>query len=392
MEVFIVYFVGIDISKYKHDCFICTETGEVICDNLSFQNTNEGLSQLHNLLKSLDNSKKIRIGFEATGHYGMNIKLFLEKNDYSFMEFNPKLVKEFISGQTLRKTKTDKKDAYQITRYLISVDYKPHPKQFYHKYSLKSLSRMREKFVRQRSYYEIALTNVLDHIFPEFKPFFNNELSKTAFYILNKYKTSDKIKHMKDYESIRKVSKGKFSYSKFLKLKELAKDTIGISNDIFEIELESLLLLHSNIDKEIKKLEDKVETIIKELNPPTLSIKGIGIISCAGIISEFGDISRFKSADAMVAFAGIEPSISESGTESHKGKMVKHGSGHLRYNLINAADYVFMHEPIFTEFYYKKRNEGKTHRVALSHVAKKLVRIIYKLESENIMFDSTKLR
>ena len=89
----------------------------------------------------------------------------------------------------------------------------------------------------------------------------------------------------------------------------------------------------------------------------------------------------------MVAFAGIEPSISQSGIESHTGKMVKHGSGHLRYHLLNAADYVFMHEPIFTEFYYKKRNEGKTHRVALSHVAKKLVRIIYKLESENIKFE-----
>ena len=90
----------------------------------------------------------------------------------------------------------------------------------------------------------------------------------------------------------------------------------------------------------------------------------------------------------MVAFAGIEPSIIESGTESHTGKMVKHGSGHLRYHLINAAEYVFMHEPIFTEFYYKKRNEGKSHRVALSHVAKKLVRIIYKLETENIKFNS----
>ena len=104
-----MYFVGIDISKYKHDCFACTERGEVIVSNLSFQNTNEGFEQLLNLLKSFDNSKEIRIGFEATGHYGKNLKLFLEKNNYSFMEFNPKLVKEFISGQTLRKTKTDKK-------------------------------------------------------------------------------------------------------------------------------------------------------------------------------------------------------------------------------------------------------------------------------------------
>ena len=106
-----MYYVGIDISKYKHDCFVCTETGEVIQENLSFANTNEGFNELLNLLKSLDNSKEIRIGFEATGHYGINLKLFLEKNDYSFMEFNPALVKKFIAGQTLRRTKTDKKDA-----------------------------------------------------------------------------------------------------------------------------------------------------------------------------------------------------------------------------------------------------------------------------------------
>ena len=383
-----MYFVGIDISKYKHDCFICTETCEVIEENLSFTNTNEGFIQLLNLLKSLDNSQEIRIGFEATGHYGMNLKLFLEKNNYTFMEFNPALVKRFISTQTLRRTKTDKKDAMLITKYLISVDYKPHPKQFYHKYSLKSLSRMREKLVKQRSYYEVQITNVLDIIFPEYKPFFNNDFSKTSLYILNKYKSPDKIKNMKDFDSIRKVSHGKFTSANFIKLKELAKNSIGISNDIFETELESLLILHSGIEVEINKLETKIKSIIKELNPPILSIRGIGIISCAGIISEFGDITRFKSADACVAFAGIEPSISQSGNESHTGHMVKHGSGHLRYFLMNAADYVFMHESVFTEFYYKKRSEGKSHRVALTHVAKKLVRIIYKLESENITFNS----
>ena len=146
--------------------------------------------------------------------------------------------------------------------------------------------------------------------------------------------------------------------------------------------------------KQYKKLKFMTidASIVKELNPPTLSIPGIGIIFCANIISEYGDMSRFKSADACVAFAGIEPSISQSGTENHDGKMVKHGSGNLRFYLLNAADYIVMHIPEFTEYYYKKRNEGKTHRVALSHVAKKLVRLIYKLETENIMFDSTKLK
>lgn len=382
-----MYFVGIDISKYKHDCFITTETGQVIEDGFSFQNTNEGFNQLLILLKSLDNSKQIRIGFEATGHYGMNLKLFLEKNSYSFMEFNPTLVKQFISSQTLRKTKTDKKDAIWITRYLISVDYKPHPLQFYHKFTLKSLSRKRDKLVFQRSYYSIQITNILDLIFPEFKPLFDNKFSVTSLYILSKYKTVDKIKNMKDFDSIRKVSRGRFSYSKFLKIKEAAKNTIGCSNEFLEFDLENMIELYNHLDNKIKFYDDKIIEIIKQLNPPTLSIKGIGYISCAGIISEFGDISRFKSPDAMVAFAGIEPSISESGIESHTGKMVKHGSGHLRYHLLNAAEMIFVHEPIFTQFYYKKRNEGKTHRVALSHVAKKLVRIIYKLETENIKFN-----
>ena len=385
-----MYYVGIDISKYKHDCFICAETGEVIQENLSFANTNEGFCELLNLLKSLDNSKQIRIGFEATGHYGMNLKLFLEKNNYSFMEFNPALVKKFIAGQTLRRTKTDKKDTIQITKYLISVDYKPHPTQFYHKYSLKSLTRLREKLVKQRSYYEVQITNILDVTFPELKPAFDNSFSATLFFILNKYKTAEKIANMRDYESIKKVSHGKFPYAKFLKIKELSKNTVGECNDIFEFELTCLLTLHSTIQKEIKELESKIEEIIKELDPPTLSIKGIGIISCAGIIAEFGDISRFKSADAMVAFAGLEPSISESGTESHTGKMVKHGSEHLRYYLMNVAEYVFLHEPIFTEYYYKKRNEGKCHRVVCNHISKKLIRIIYKLETENIKFDSSK--
>ena len=383
-----MYFVGIDVSKYKHDCFICSETGEVIEENLSFQNTNEGFTQLLNLLNSLNNNHEIRIGLEATGHYGMNLKLFLEKNNYSFMEFNPALVKQFIKGQTLRRTKTDKKDAFQITKYLMSVDYKPHPKQFYHKFSLKSLSRKRDKLVTQRSYYLNQITNILDLIFPEFKPLFDNEFSITSLYILSKYKTPDKIKNMKDFDSINRISRGKFSYAKFLKIKEIAKNTIGQSDDYLEFDLKNMLKLYDNINSIIKQYDDKIEAIIKELNPPTLSIKGIGPISCAAIISEFGDVARFKSADAMVAFAGIEPSVSESGTEQHDGKMVKHGSSHLRYHLLNAADYVFLHESIFTEFYYKKRNEGKTHRVALSHVAKKLVRIIYKLESENITFKS----
>lgn len=387
-----MYFVGIDISKYKHDCFITTETGTVITQNLSFQNNKDGFDKLLNLLKSLDNTQEIRIGFEATGHYHFNLMLFLEENDFSFMEFNASLVKKFILTTTLRKTKTDKKDAISITKYLISVDYKPYPKQFYHKYALKSLTRRREAFVHQRSYFKVELTNILDIIFPEFKPFFNNSFSVTSLFILSTYKSAEAIANMNDYDSIRKVSRGKFSYSKFLKLKEIANNTIGLNSDIYTFQLESILSLIDTMDKQISLVEDKITEIVNLLNPRCLSIKGIGTILCASIVAEFGDFNRFKSADACLAFAGLEPSTIQSGCSEYNGKMVKHGSSHLRAAIMNAADYVFMHEPIFTTYYYKKRNEGKAHRVALSHVAKKLVRVIYKIETSDIPFERSKLK
>ena len=308
------------------------------------------------------------------------------------MEFNPLLVKEFYKSLSLRKTKTDKVDAVVITQKLMSVPYKPNSKLFYHKYSIKSLTRLRENLVKQRSKYKVQLTNILDIIFPEFKPFFSNSFGVTSLYILNKYKTPDKIANMRDFDTLHKLSRGSFTYAKFVKLKDLAKNTIGESNDIFEIELSSVLNLYKNIDDHIIELDKQISTIIKDLNPPTLSIPGIGVISCASIISEFGDISKFANPSKMLSFAGLEPGINQSGIMSSNGKMVKRGSGYLRYSLMNVALTVIRFNNTFYDYYYKKISEGKCHRVALSHVCKKLIRVIYILETKNIQFDPSLLK
>ena len=382
-------YIGIDISKYKHDCFICNDTGEVIVENLSFENTKKGFQQFLDLLKSYDN---VHIGLEATGHYGLNLKLFLEKNNYTFMEFNPLLVKEFKKSLSLRRTKTDKVDATVICQKLMSVPYKPNSKLFYHKYSIKSLSRLRETLVKQRSKYMIQLTNILDIVFPEFKPFFNNRFSTTSLYLLNKYGNAEKIANMRDFDTPNKLSRGSFTYAKFAKLKELAKNTIGESNEIFEIELQTIISLYNEIDSKINSIDKQISTIIKELNPPTLSIPGVGELTTAVIISEFGDFNKFSNADKLLSFAGLEPGIYQSGTILSNGKMVKRGSGYLRYSLMNIANVVIRYNPTFYDFYLKKRSEGKCHRVALSHVCKKLLRVIYKLETQNIQFDSSLLK
>ena len=167
-------------------------------------------------------SGEIRIGFEATGHYCINLKLFLEKNHHSFMELNPLLIKQFVNAQTLRRTKTDSIDCQVIAKYMTTIEYKPYPTGFYHMYSLKSLTRLRDSLIRQRSKYMVQITNVLDHIFPEFKPFFSNRFSATSLYILEKYRTVTAIANMnvKSYEHLHSLSRGHFGMDKFFELKK----------------------------------------------------------------------------------------------------------------------------------------------------------------------------
>lgn len=236
-----IYFVGIDISKYKHDCCIISATDPKIVSKFSFKNDKTDFEELHTVLNSLSNPENIRIGFESTAHYALNLELFLENALLTFMEVNPVLIKEYKKSRTLRRTKTDSVDCESIARWLMTVEYKPHSKGFYHAYSLKSLTCLRDKLVRQRSFYLMKITNVLDHTFPEFKPFFHERLPKTALYLLQSYGSAEKMARMNSasYEKLRSLSRGKFSPQQFLQLKELAANTVGVNNSIFDIELKS---------------------------------------------------------------------------------------------------------------------------------------------------------
>lgn len=390
-----MYFVGIDVSKYKHDCFITNEAGEVIKDTFSFDNTGTGFKQFFDVMSSLGDPKQIKVGLESTGHYMNNLMKHLSVKGYSFTVINPIIVARFRSSTTLRRIKTDTIDARLIAQYLSTVDFKSYHLQVYHYPELKSLTRMRDRLVKQRSLYLVMLTNQLDLVFPEFKEFFKDNLrSRTAQYVLHKYVIPSRIANMNvaSYEHLRKLSKGHFSFAQFTKLKELASSTIGCSSETDELLIASILNLYDKLDEEINVIESKVESIMNQLDSPTASIPGIGIISAATIVAEFGDLSRFLNADKMLAYAGLDCGRSQSGTQDFKGKMVKHGSGYLRQALMNVAESTIIHIPTFYDYYHKKRNEGKAHRIALSHLARKLVRLIYKLETSSTHFDLSFVR
>ena len=386
-----IYYIGIDISKYKHDFCIISNTGEVIVENSSFENNKKGFQYFLDQLKPY-NKSNVQIAFEATGHYSLNLECFLTNQGFSYMKINPLVVHQFLKARSLRRTKTDKADSLTIASYLMSVPYKPNSNLLYNIYTLKSLCRSREQLIKERSKFEVLLTNELDKSFPELKTFFNNMISTTLLYILEKYKNTTHISLMKDYESLRKVSHGKFTYARFAKLKELAKDSIGHHNDNSDLLISTYVSTINHFNEKIDPLDKQISTIIKELNPRMLSIPGLGEISAATILSEYGDIKNFSSPNKMLAFAGLEPSIIQSGTLENNGKMVKHGSGHLRYAIMNIATSILRYSPTFYDYYQKKRSEGKCHRVALSHVCKKLIRVIYSLEKNNIDFDPSLLK
>lgn len=324
----------------------------------------------------------------------MNLKLFLESNNFSFMEFNPLLINRFVKSKSLRKTKSDSIDCMMIAHYLMTVGYKPYPTLLYHTEKLKSLTRFRDSLIRLRSRQLVELTNILDKVFPEFKPFFGGKFSVTSLYILSNYSSPEKISNMnsKSYETLRKLSRGRFSTVDFAKLKQLAKNTVGNTEDYLLQEMQIVLELYKQLDSKIDETEASIKECVSAMNPPMLTVPGIGVESTAIILAEFGDFSKFKNASQMLSFAGLEPGYFQSGTSETTGKMVKHGSSYLRYALMNCAQTVVTYEPTFAMFYAKKRAEGKPHRVALSHVVKKLLRVIYTLHTKNIVYDADFVR
>ena len=194
------------------------------------------------------------------------------------------------------------------------------------------------------------------------------------------------------YENLHKISRGKFSMQKFLKLKDLAANTVGESNEIFLSQLNSLMNLYKQSCVEVASLEQQIISLIEEINPHTLSIPGIGPLSAAVIYAEYGELSKFDSPSQMLSFAGLEPGYYQSGTSEYGGHMVKRGSSHLRFTLMNLCIPLIQYNMVFAEYYAKKKNEGKPHRVACSHVIKKLIRVIFTLEKNDMDFDPLKLR
>ena len=384
-------YVGIDVACEKHNCCIIDEKERVLFE-FSFSNDQAGFDNLLHYLQhpSFPIDAKRYIGLEATGVYGENLTVFLRRNGFEVTTFNPLSVKKQLTATTLRKTKTDKSDAKFLAVMLARGNYEPDAPTLYHISELKSLSRRRFLLVKKRSGAKNVAKSLITKLFPEYLKLFTDTFGTTSMAILSKYPSAKDIASCRPstlFKLMDQASRGRFTLDKAKHIIELAKRSVGSYSYADSLSLTLTIEEIEFYSKQICRIEAEIHNIFKEHPSPVLTIPGIGEVIGAMIISEIGNIDRFSNPNKLLAFAGLEPSVYQSGKFTpSSGSMVKRGSPYLRYALILAARLVPRFSLTFGNYLNKKSNEGKHFNVATSHVAKKLVRVIFSLQKNNSVF------
>lgn len=383
-----MFYVGIDVASEKHDCCILNEKKKII-RSFSFLNSPDGFQSLLSALSGIQ-PDEIKIGLEATGIYSENLSVFLRRKGFNVTTINPLLLKKHQCATTLRKTKTDKADAKGIALFIAEEGFQPDLPVSYHIQELKSLTRARFSFVQDRSALKNKVKRLVVLLFPELLEQFSDIFGASATALLKQYPSAEKLAacHTDALAALlRKSSRGRFGRAKAAYLKQLANCSIGNHSPARVMELKMLLARIDLLSEQIKDYDKQIKIIMDELDSPVPTIPGIGYTLGATIIAEVGNISRFSSPAKLLAFAGLEPSIYQSGKfVPTSGRMVKRGSPFLRWALLQAAGYVPNYSSTFALYREKKLSEGKSAAVARSHVAKKLVRTIHSLMTHSTAF------
>ncbi|WP_188400488.1 IS110 family transposase [Sporomusa sp. GT1] len=384
--------VGIDVAKDKHDCCIVSSEGEVLQDVFTIPNTMTGFTALfQRICSASDASGKIKVGLEATGHYSYNLLGFLLDKGLTTFVINPLHTHLYRKSLSLRKTKTDKVDARTIASMLMSdVNLKSYTDTAYHNEELKSLSRYRFDKVKERAQLKQSISRLITILFPELEKLVSTLHMTSVYALLSQFPSAHQIatsslNHLKSL--LNNASKGRYDCKKAIEIRDAARCSIGSLMPAKSLELRHTINLIRELDAQIVEIETEIKLIMDELQSPILTIPGISYRMGAMILAEVGDFSRFDSPDKILAYAGLSPSTYQSGQlTSSYSHMEKRGSRYLRYAIFNAAKFVCHWDDTFAAYLAKKRAEGKHYNVAISHAAKKLVRLMYALEKNRLPY------
>lgn len=389
-----LYFIGIDIAKFKHTACVLDQNGEACVEPFDFPNDSIGFNRLWEAIKPYV-TKEHRVGMEDTGHYADNLRMFLLDKGCTVCMINP------LTSTHLRKAeglaKNDRLDSTVIAGTLMNPRlFRSVTKNNFDYSTLRQYTRLHHKRMEELSSFKAQLQKDIDHVFPEYNRIFSTAYSRAYMAVLKEFQSAATIAHT-DIRRIRSVlnpeGRGKHVSLSAEDLKEAAKKSVGRPDAAIEMEIVHLISLIELIEKSIEEVDKKIEEFSRSLNSPILAISGISDFSAMSIISELGDISRFRNEKCVIKFAGVNPSVYESGTYSMAHtRLEKKGSKYLRKTLYQIIDVVIRCNPVFKAFYEKKISQGKSYRCAQGHCVRKLLRVIYKILSTNCQFDPALLR
>ena len=379
-------YIGIDVAKDKHDCFITNSDSEVLFKAFTIFNNLDGFNDLYQKIEAvMDDVTKLKIGLEATGHYSYNLLGYLIDKGLPTYVINPLHTNLYRKSLSLRQTKTDKADARTIASMLMSdMNLKSYSDTSYHNEELKSLTRYRFDKVQERAKLKTSISRLVCILFPELEKLVPTLHMASVYALLSEFPSAHAIAsvHLTRLTNLlSESSHGRYGKDTAVIFREAARNSIGSDMPAKSLELKHTIKLIQELTSEIDEIEAEIKSIMDEINSPILTIPGISYNMGAMIIAEIGDFSRFDSADKILAYAGMSPSTYQSGQlDNCYSHMEKRGSRYLRYALYNATKYVCHWDESFGTYLAKKRAEGKHYNVAISHAAKKLVRTIYAME------------
>ena len=386
-------FVGIDIAKLNHFASAISSDGEILMEPFKFTNDADGFQLLVSRLETLAlQDDSLIIGLESTAHYGDNLVRYLVASYFKVCVLNP-IKTSAMRKNNIRKTKTDKVDTYIIAKTLMMQD----SYRFVTFYDLdlmdlKQLGRFRQKTIKQRTRLKIQLTSYVDQVFPELQYFFKSGLHQKAVYALLKEAPAPQdiaSMHMTHLSHLLvTASHGHFKKEQAKELRVLAQKSVGANDSSLSIQITHTIAQIELLDSQLERVEAEMTDIMKFNDSVIMTIPGIGYINGGMILGEIGDIHRFSNPGKLLAFAGLDPSVYQSGNfQAKRTRMSKRGSRVLRYALMNAAHNVVKNNATFKAYYDAKMAEGRTHYNALGHCAGKLVRIIWKMLTDEVEFN-----
>ena len=370
-----MYIIGIDIGKNHHEASIVSPEGKQIGHSLPFATTHKGADSLMSFIfNNIGNSSCI-FGMEATGHYWYPIYSFLKARGYTIYVINP-IQSDSLRKMYIRQTKNDSIDSFLIAEVIRFGQFTTTSMADENILAMRQLCRYRDSVISSRTEIKLRISTIMEQIFPEYEKQFSSLWLSTSMGILEKYLTPENIENApidELFEIIKDKSHNRLTRAKAISIKEAAADTFGIkiAQDAFSFQLKQLIDRMNFLDKQIEALDCQILEYYKNFDCYLHTIPGTGMIAAATILAEIGDINRFKSSSALVAFAGIDPTVRQSGEfSSTHNHMSKRGSPYLRHAIFLAATARSFHNSPLNAYYKKKRDQGKHHLTATGAVAR----------------------